>query len=242
MKINEKIKANEKVNAAIGGGLLVLFIVWTLLIKYVDARPVGQNGTTIGFSTVNVWFHKLTGANMTLYTVTDWLGLVPIVVCMGFALLGLIQWIKRKSIKKVDADILILGLYYILVIFGYLIFEMIPINYRPILINGVLEASYPSSTTLLVLSVMPTLVFQIGRRVSSSPIRLATVLFSVAFSAFMVIDRLVSGVHWLTDILGAVLLSAGLYFIYRSAVFAADRKRRENAENSNCQNENGEEK
>ena len=74
---------------------------------------------------------------------------------IGFGMLGLLQWIRRKSIAKVDRDILLLGGYYILVILDYLIFEMIPINYRPILINGVMEASYPSSTTLLVLSVMP---------------------------------------------------------------------------------------
>ena len=101
---------------------------------------------------------------MGIYTITDWLGLVPIAVCIGFGMLGLMQWIRRKSITKVDRDILLLGGYYILVILGYLIFEMIPINYRPILIEGAMEASYPSSTTLLVLSVMPTLLFQINRR------------------------------------------------------------------------------
>lgn len=42
---------------------------------------------------------------------------------------------------------------------------MIPVNYRPVLIEGRLEASYPSSTTLLVVSVMPTLMFQAYRRV-----------------------------------------------------------------------------
>ena len=124
-----------------------------------------------------------------------------------------------------DRDILLLGLYYILVIAGYLIFEMIPINYRPIPIDGVMEASYPSSTTLLVLSVMPTLVFQVSRRAKSRAVVRAVFLLSVLFSAFMVIGRLVSGVHWLTDILGAVFLSAGLYLLYRSAVLMAGSKR-----------------
>ena len=203
-----------------GGALVLAFILWTILIQTVDVRPVGVNGTNIGFAAVNTWFHRLTGVHMGLYTVTDWLGLVPIAVCVGFGLLGLDQWIRRRSIARVDRDILLLGGYYILVILGYLIFEMIPINYRPILIDGAMEASYPSSTTLLVLSVMPTLLFQINSRAKSQTVRRMTAAFVILFSAFMVIGRLVAGVHWLTDIVGSVLLSAGLYSLYRAAVLA----------------------
>ena len=203
-----------------GGVLLLAFLVWTIHIQTVDVRPVGVNGTNIGYAAVNTWFHRLTGVHMGLYTVTDWLGLVPIAVCVGFGLLGLDQWIRRRSIARVDRDILLLGGYYILVILGYLIFEMIPINYRPILIDGAMEASYPSSTTLLVLSVMPTLLFQINRRAKSQTVRRMTAAFVILFSAFMVIGRLVAGVHWLTDIVGSVLLSAGLYSWYRAAVLA----------------------
>ena len=152
---------------------------------------------------------------MLIYTITDWLGLVPIFICMGFGLLGLIQWIKRRSLMRVDPDILLLGVYYLVVIFGYLLFEMVPINYRPILIEGYLEASYPSSTTLLVLSVMPTLKFQADRRVMSAVLRKSITIFVIVFSAFMVIGRLISGVHWATDIIGSVLLSSGLFMIYR---------------------------
>ena len=209
----------------ISGTVLILaFVLWTLLIQTVDVQRVGVNGTNVGFAAANTWFHRLTGVHMGLYTVTDWLGLVPIAVCMGFGILGLTQWIRRKSIAKVDRDILLLGGYYILVILGYLIFEMIPINYRPILINGAMEASYPSSTTLLVLSVMPTLLFQVSRRAKNQTVRRITAAFVVLFSAFMVTGRLVAGVHWLTDIVGSVLLSAGLYSLYRAAVLAMDHK------------------
>ena len=207
-----------------GVGLILAFILWTVLILRVDVQPVGVNGTKIGFAALNVWFHELTGVHLWIYTVTDWLGLVPIVVCICFGVLGLVQLIRRRSLLKVDGDILLLGGYYILVILGYLIFEMIPINYRPILIEGLQEASYPSSTTLLVLSVMPTLIFQINRRARSLPVKKITLVLAVLFSAFMVIGRLIAGVHWLTDIVGAVLLSAGLYGLYRAAVLAADRR------------------
>ena len=208
-----------------GIGLLAAFILWTILIRVVDVQSAGPDGTRIGFAAFNVWFHQLTGVHMALYTVTDWLGLVPILICLCFGGLGLVQLVKRQSLLRVDADLLLLGLYDLLVIAAYLVFEMIPINYRPILIEGRLEASYPSSTTLLVLSVMPTLRFQIDRRVAEPFLRRAGAVFAAAFSAFMVIGRLVSGVHWATDIAASVLLSAGLFLLYRAAVRFADEKR-----------------
>jgi undecaprenyl-diphosphatase len=196
--------------------LMVAFVLWTVLIRNIDVQNAGSNGTAVGFATINVWFHQLTGVHMLVYKITDWLGLVPIIICMCFGVLGLVQLIKRRSILRVDPDILLLGVYYVLVIACYLIFEMIPINYRPILINGNLEASYPSSTTLLVLSVMPTLKYQSDRRIANPMTRKAIVLFVFAFSSFMVMGRLISGVHWATDIIGSVFLSSGLFMVYRS--------------------------
>ena len=216
------IKQNGKRELMPGLVLLAGFLVWTILIRHIDVQRAGPGGTEIGFASFNVWFHRMTGVHMLIYTITDWLGLVPIFVCMGFGLFGLIQWIKRRSLLRVDPDILLLGIYYLAVIFGYLLFEMVPINYRPILIDGNLEASYPSSTTLLVLSVMLTLKFQADRRVISAVLRKAITVFVIVFAAFMVIGRLISGVHWATDIVGSVLLSSGLFMIYR---FMADHYR-----------------
>ncbi len=215
---------NRKTCFLTGVTFIALFALLTLLIMTIDVRPVGQNGTNIGFATFNTGFHALTGANMTLYTITDWLGLVPIFICMIFGGVGLLQLIKRKSLFKVDKDIIILGIYYIIVIMAYLIFEMIPINYRPIPIEGVMEASYPSSTTLLVLSVMPTLVEQAGRRLSDDLIKKLITIFAVLFSLFMVIGRLISGVHWFTDIVGSVLLSIGLYYLYKGCVLSCRKE------------------
>lgn len=197
---------------------LALFALWTLLIQTVDVQPAGQTGTDIGFATINGWFSAWTGEHMTLYHITDWLGLVPVFICFWFGSLGLCQWIRRKRLRNVDFDILLLGIYYVVVIFAYLIFEMIPINYRPVLIDGRLEASYPSSTTLLVLCVMPTLVFQAQRRCQNTSLTKVITSTSTVFSLCMVIGRLISGVHWLTDIIGSVLLSWGLFSIYKAMV------------------------
>jgi len=162
---------------------------------------------------------------MTIYTMTDWLGLVAIFVCLIFAGVGVVQLVKRRSLIKVDKDIMILGAYYIVVILAYLLFEMIPINYRPILIDGRMESSYPSSTTLLILCVMPTLVEQANRRIENGIIKQIISVVTVLFSSYMVIGRLISGVHWFTDILGAVLLSIGLFCIYKGFVLHCFREK-----------------
>lgn len=196
-----------------GATLIFIFTLWTGLIQRIDVQPIGPLGTKVGFAGLNQWLYNLTGTNLFLYTITDWLGLIPLFVCIGFAVMGLIQLISRKNILKVDIDILLLGLYYIVVIGAYLFFEEVVINYRPTLIEGRLEASYPSSTTLLVLSVMPTLMEQCSRRWRGTASKLVYG-FSVVFSLFMLTGRLLSGVHWLTDIVGAMLLSSGLFSVY----------------------------
>lgn len=208
-----------------GGLMLALFVVWTWLVQSVDVRPAGVLGTDIGFAEINVRFHEMTGVHMWLYIATDWLGLVPVFVCLLFGLVGVVQLVKRKSLRKVDRDIILLGLYYLLVVVCYLTFERLPVNYRPILIEGCMEASYPSSTTLLILSVMPTLVFQIQRRWNGGKAKCMISAATVVFIAFMVIGRLISGVHWLTDIVGSVLLGAGLFCVYISAVLLLEREK-----------------
>lgn len=202
-----------------GMAFIILFALWTVLIQIIDVKSIGVNGTDVGFATINSRFHSLIGVNMTLYSITDWAGLVPIFVCILFGVTGLFQAVKRKSLIKVDSDIIILGVYYVIVILCYLIFEMIPVNYRPILINGIMEASYPSSTTLLVLCVMPTLVFQVKNRVKNVTFKTIICIITILFSVFMVAGRLISGVHWVTDIIGSVFLSAGLYNLYKAFAF-----------------------
>ena len=199
-----------------GAGFLGAFVLWTVLVSYVDVRAIGPNGSSVGFATLNGYVHDLTGVNMFLYTITDWLGLVPIGVAFGFAVLGLVQWVGRKSLFKVDRSILALGGFYIIVLAMYIFFEIVVINYRPVLIDGYLEASYPSSTTMLVMCVMPTAMMQLHARIKSDVFRRCVLISIAAFTAFMVIGRLASGVHWLTDIIGGALVSAGLVITYAS--------------------------
>ena len=194
--------------------MLAVFVLWTVLIRFVDVEAIGPRQSSVGFATLNGYIHNLTGVNMSLYIITDWLGLVPIGVAFGFAVLGIVQCIKRKSLLKVDRSILTLGGFYIVVMAVYILFEIVVINYRPTLIDGYLEASYPSSTTILVMCVMPTAMMQLRTRIKNDLFRRCVMLTITVFITFMVIGRLVSGVHWITDIIGGALLSTAIVLMY----------------------------
>ena len=86
-------------------------------------------------------------------------------------------------------------------------------------------AASEADIALLVVSVMPTLQFQMDRRAENPLIKIVSAVVVIAFSAFMVIGRMIAGVHWATDIIGSILLSAGLFSLYRTAVIFADGKR-----------------
>ena len=198
----------------LAAGFLAAFVLWTAAVSTVDVRPIGPKGSAVGFAAINGFIHEWTGVHMTLYAITDWLGLVPLGFVMGFGLLGLVQWIRRKSLKKVDRSILALGGFYVMVMGCYLLFELLAVNYRPVLIEGILEPSYPSSTTMLAMCVMPMALMQLRGRISHPAVRRIVTAAITAFTLFLVIGRLVSGVHWFSDIVGGVLLSVGLVKLY----------------------------
>ena len=192
------------------------FILWTIAVCFFDVQPIGPQGSSVGFAQLNQYVHNLLGVHFDLYMITDWLGLVPLCVCVGFGILGLRQWIIRKKFAEVDRELLALGGFYIITIAVYVLFEIFVVNYRPVLIDGILEASFPSSTTMLTLCVMPSAIMQFNARIKNRILKQWGVGLTILFIIFMVIGRLVSGVHWITDIIGGILLSAGLVTMYDS--------------------------
>jgi membrane-associated phospholipid phosphatase len=211
------MKKRNKINLMATGGLLILFILYTISLIYIDVKPIGPKDSAVAFAAINGSVQRLINVNKLLYNITDWLGLVAILVALGFAVLGLVQLIKRKSLLRVDRSILVLGGFYLFVMAAYLFFEYNIVNYRPVLINNVLEASYPSSTTMLVMCVMPTAMVQFHRLIQNKTARIIVNVILGVFTAFMIIGRMISGVHWFTDIFGSVLLSSALVMVYYSA-------------------------
>ena len=197
-----------------GAGLLALFVIYTVSLTVVDLQPIGPQGSWVAYAGLNKAVHELFGVHMILYHITDWAGVVAIFVAVGFAVLGLIQWIQRKRILKVDSNLLALGVFYIVVFGVFVFFEYHVINRRPVLINGYLEASYPSSTTMLAMCVLPTAMMQFRQYIRKMWLRNTVNILCGVFTAFMVLGRLICGVHWFTDILGGIIFSAGMIFLY----------------------------
>lgn len=206
---------NKKRNFLISGILLLIAITFTILVKVVDVKQIGVNNSSIGFATLNQFIFETTGVNMIWYHITDWLGLIPVFMAIVYAFIGLIQLIKRRSIFKVDKEIILLGLYYIVVIALYVFFEKVIINYRPILMNGFLEASYPSSHTLMTICICGSSIL-INKKLFNNKITKVINYLSIIIITITVVGRLISGVHWFTDIIGGILISSGLLMTFYS--------------------------
>lgn len=191
------------------------FLILTTLLFIVDVRPVAAGGTEIGFAGLNTKFFDLLGGyHATWYDLTEWCGYLAFAVAGAFALLGLWQWIKRKDLRKVDLDIYILAGLYIFVIGAYVGFEIFPLNYRPVLIGEEPSASFPSSHTMTVVSVMVSAIWQLRRRISSRPLRITLCTLAGVIAVYTVVGRTISGAHWLTDIIGGLFYSAAVLCWY----------------------------
>ena len=217
----------NRLRAAVSAAvMLLLFCVFTLVVATVDVQPIGPNGSSVGLAAINGAFARLIGTHPAWYTITEWLSIAIILVPLCFALLGLRQLIRRRSLLRVDSDILLLGVFYVLVVLCYVGFDHFVINYRPVLIDGVLEPAYPSSHTMIFLCVMGTAILQIRRRLARTPLCRILTVFLSAIMIITIVGRILSGVHWLTDIIGGVLLAATLTLFYYAATFKPVKRNR----------------
>ena len=191
---------------------LFMFIILILLVKTVDVAAIGPQGTSIGLSAMNKSFNDLTGTNMFWYYLTQVMGIVAILIVVLFAAVGVLQLIKRRDIRKVDQCIIAAGCLYAVMFFFYILFEKVIINYRPVVMpdETAPEASFPSSHTMLVCVVLGSVFALLPQYIDDRHSGKIIKGVCIALMALTVFGRLVCGVHWITDIIGGVLLSAAL--------------------------------
>lgn len=206
-----------------GSMLFLLFVLFTIAVKVIDVKLIGPEGSAVGFASLNRWVFETTGVNLFWYHLTDWLGILAILVANYYAIQGFLQLVMRKSLFKVDKSIVGMGVLYVVVLAFYVLFEKVIINYRPILMDGYLEASYPSSHTMLVFCLLMAAVVQLKSEASSKS-RILTI-FYLAIVLVTIVGRLLSGVHWFTDITGGILLSAALVQLYKTWIIQISREK-----------------
>ena len=204
--------------------LILVAFMYTILVKFVDVKPIGPNNSLVGFSSINKFMSNLLGVHMSLYKLTEYLGYLALLLAFNYTLLGILELYKRKSLLKIDKEILLLGGFYVVVIFVYIFFEKVIINYRPVLIDGVLEASYPSSHTMLALCICGSslminkYLFKDKKSAKYGNIIALILMVTILFG------RLISGVHWFSDILGGILISIALLKVFKTILESINKE------------------
>lgn len=213
----------KKRNIIISIILLFIATIYTILVKNIDVSPIGPNSSSVGFSSINAFFQNLIGSHMTIYKLTEILGIIPLLIAISYALVGAFELFKRKSFTKVDYEIYALGILYIIVLGLYIFFEKCIINYRPILIDGVLEASYPSSHTLVAICICGSSII-VNKKIFKNKISQIENKLSIFLMITIVLGRFASGVHWFSDILGGIIISITLLFTFYTIVVSIPPK------------------
>ncbi|MCQ2387296.1 MAG: phosphatase PAP2 family protein [Clostridia bacterium] len=216
--MNNKKKGLNFLYASLG--VLLFYIIYTICVKFIGVEISGESQTNVGFAKLNnAVFNFFGKSHKVLYNITDFGGLIPTFIACIFFVMGLVQLIKRKRLLSVDKNILILGLFYFAVAIVFFSFQIIKINYRPVLVNGNKEASYPSSTTVLSLTFMISAIYQIDKYIKNKKLNVGFKIASIIYSAFLVVVRVLCGYHWITDVIGGIIASVFLLLLYYALIY-----------------------
>jgi undecaprenyl-diphosphatase len=205
--------------------LFAMFAIYTVCVKFVDVAAIGPEGSEVGFSAINGFVAGILGYNKLFYTFTKLIAAVSFLYIAAFALLGLISLIKEKSFAKVDFAIYAMAVTYIITALFYLLFEIVIVNYRPIIRDEGLEASFPSSHTMLAVAVFGSAIVYAIFRIKEDLIKKIVIVVSALLAAGMALGRLISGVHWFTDILGGALLGCAIVSLYMAFVLSIKKEK-----------------
>lgn len=204
--------------------MAILSIIFTSLIIFVDKQNIGAGNTSVGFAGLNKFFQNLFEYNNTFYKLTEILGYLVLCIALSYMIILLVQLIKRKSLKKVDVELLLVAIFYVAIVIIYILFEISKINFRPVLLDGELEASYPSSHTMIAVFICTTAILINQKLINNKAIKITLDCTIGILGTMVVIGRIISGVHWITDIIGAILISTTLVLLYTTLLYIFKNK------------------
>lgn len=211
------MKENKKYYIT-AGILFVTFILFTVLVNFVDVQAIGPQNSEVGFATINGKIASSIQYNESIYKLSEVLGYFAILTVGIFGLFGVMQLFIKKGFTKVDKDLYILAAMYAGVLVCYVIFEKVIINYRPVILEEGLEASYPSSHTMMSVAFMLAAIQQFSMRLKDSIVKKIILVACFVIGAAIIVTRFLAGVHWLTDIIGGVLLASAWFMLYYSII------------------------
>ena len=221
------MNSKTKRGLILGSVFMLLFLIMLMCVLNVDVRNIGAGHTSIGCSAVNKAFRNLVGVNMTLYKITDIMGIIVILIALIPVIFGVVQMIRR-GIKNVDYDIWIVACAYAVLALFYAIFEIFVVNYRPVLMDGVIEASFPSSHTMLAVTILGVVAIFLWSRMDKKWLKITITCTLCVLAIALVAMRAVSGVHWLTDIIAGCMLGASIVSFYSAFASIAELKQKRN--------------
>lgn len=199
--------------------LLAVSVIFTLLVAFVGKAPVGPENSEVDFAALNAALHDQFGYNTVFYGISSVLGYLTILTALINCVSFLVNLVKKKDLRMVRADLTAtLGIYILLAVL-YLVFEFVVINYRPVILEEGLEASFPSTHSMLAIAVMFSAAQQVRTGMKESGIRNILILLCVLTGVLTPVTRFFSGVHWFTDILGGVM-----YGLFLTSLFAPLRE------------------
>lgn len=201
----------------------VMAVLLTVSLLFIDKKAVGPNGSEVGFATLNSGVFNAVGTSKTWDKITDIAIAAVLASGVVFAIYGLVQWIKSKKFSKVDWEIRMLGVVYVAMAVLYVLFEkLLVVNYRPVLEDGALAASFPSTHTMIAVTVGLTVALTLGKYIKNKAASRIMVGVLIVLVVVVAAGRILAGMHWITDVLGGLLYGATLVSLY------ANLRRKEN--------------
>ena len=144
--------------------------------------------------------------------ITNIILLSSFVTLAVFVVLGLYQWISRKSLKKVDKHLLWMPLPLALMAIVYVVFDKLWIlSTRP---DGSGEPSFPSTHVMVVTTIFLLTAIAIRKYIKSRTMRVVLDILMLALITLVCFGRVLANMHWVSDVIGGLIFAVIFAVIY----------------------------